>query len=140
LDSTANETIVWSESVEKSSENTGVSKKEQTEEDQLNDLEKDTEKTTPNDGTSTTKNESRKDCPFISTIKRHLLDFDFEKLCSISLANLNVYACLICGKYYQGRGRNTHAYLHSLETNHHMYINLHNAKVYCLPDNYEVID
>lgn len=42
----------------------------------------------------------RKECPFISTIKRHLLDFDFEKLCSISLANLNVYACLICGKYY----------------------------------------
>ncbi|EDK31265.1 ubiquitin specific protease 39 and snRNP assembly factor (macronuclear) [Tetrahymena thermophila SB210] len=86
------------------------------------------------------KNDIRKECPFIITIKRHLLDFDFEKLCSISLANLNVYACLICGKYYQGRGRNTHAYLHSLETNHHMYINLHNAKVYCLPDNYEVID
>lgn len=89
---------------------------------------------------SLTTGEVRKDCPFISTIKRHLLDFDFEKLCSISLANLNVYACLICGKYYQGRGRNTHAYLHALETNHHMFINLHNARVFCLPDNYEVTD
>jgi len=132
---------VWSESVEKSSDtNPEVSKKDRAEEDPLHELEKDAEKTAHNNGASATKNESRKDCPFISTIKRHLLDFDFEKLCSISLANLNVYACLICGKYYQGRGRNTHAYLHSLETNHHMYINLHNAKVYCLPDNYEVID
>jgi U4/U6.U5 tri-snRNP-associated protein 2 len=32
-----------------------------------------------------------------------LLDFDFEKLCSISLSNLNVYACLVCGKYFQGK-------------------------------------
>jgi U4/U6.U5 tri-snRNP-associated protein 2 len=78
------------------------------------------------------------------------LDFDFEKLCSISLNNLNVYACLVCGKYYQGKARGTHAYMHSLEANHHVFINLHNTnvkthyhpliKVYCLPDNYEVID
>lgn len=32
-----------------------------------------------------------------------MLDFDFEKVCSVSLSNLNVYACLVCGKYYQGR-------------------------------------
>lgn len=30
------------------------------------------------------------------------LDFDFEKLCSVSMSNQSVYACLICGKYYQG--------------------------------------
>lgn len=69
-----------------------------------------------------------------------MLDFDFEKLCSISLSNLNVYACLVCGKYYQGRGKNTNAYFHALEQNHHIFINLHDQKVYCLPDNYEVID
>lgn len=34
---------------------------------------------------------------------RSVLDFDFEKLCSISLSHINVYACLICGKYFQGR-------------------------------------
>jgi len=84
--------------------------------------------------------EPLKQCPYLGTIKRHLLDFDFEKLCSISLSNLNVYACLVCGKYYQGRGKNTHAYFHALEQNHHIFINLHNEKVYCLPDNYEVID
>ena len=33
---------------------------------------------------------------------RSVLDFDFEKLCSVSLSHLNVYACLVCGKYFQG--------------------------------------
>jgi len=32
---------------------------------------------------------------------RSVLDFDFEKLCSVSLSHLNVYACLVCGKYFQ---------------------------------------
>jgi U4/U6.U5 tri-snRNP-associated protein 2 len=43
-----------------------------------------------------------RNCPFLDTVNRHLLDFDFEKVCSVSLSNLNVYACLICGKYFQG--------------------------------------
>lgn len=41
-------------------------------------------------------------CPYLDTINRVLLDFDFEKLCSISLSKINVYACLVCGKYFQG--------------------------------------
>ena len=69
-----------------------------------------------------------------------VLDFDFEKFCSISLTNLNVYACLVCGKYYQGRGHKSHAYTHSLEAGHHVYINLKTEKVYCLPDGYEIND
>jgi U4/U6.U5 tri-snRNP-associated protein 2 len=68
------------------------------------------------------------------------LDFDFEKFCSVSLSNLNVYACLVCGKYYQGRGKKSHAYTHSLEAGHHVYVNLRTEKVYCLPDGYEIID
>ena len=40
-------------------------------------------------------------CPYLDTIDRAVLDFDFEKLCSISLSNNNVYACLVCGKYFQ---------------------------------------
>ncbi|KAJ0575020.1 putative ubiquitinyl hydrolase 1 [Helianthus annuus] len=55
---------------------------------------------------------------------RPVLDFDFEKFCSVSLSNLNVYACLVCGKYFQGRGHKSHAYTHSLEAGHHVYINL----------------
>lgn len=34
---------------------------------------------------------------------RSVLDFDFEKLCSISLSHINAYACLVCGKYFQGK-------------------------------------
>jgi len=79
-------------------------------------------------------------CPYLDTIDRKVLDFDFEKLCSVSLSNLNVYACLVCGKYFQGRGKNTHAYNHALEFEHHVFINLYTEQIYCLPDGYEVID
>jgi len=41
----------------------------------------------------------------LDTIDRSILDFDFEKLCSVSLSNNNVYACLVCGKYFQGKER-----------------------------------
>lgn len=77
------------------------------------------------------------------------------------LSPVNVYVCLVCGKYFQGRGPNTNAYTHALETAHHMYMKLEDGKVcavrlsavyapqalcilgqqvYCLPDLYEVID
>ncbi|CAG0891762.1 unnamed protein product [Darwinula stevensoni] len=79
-------------------------------------------------------------CPYLDTINRPFLDFDFEKLCSVSLSRINVYACLVCGKYFQGRGQGTHAYTHSVAEGHHVYLNLHTLKFYCLPDNYEIID
>lgn len=79
-------------------------------------------------------------CPYLSTIKRHLLDFDFEKVCSLNLSNLNIYACLVCGKYYQGKGLNTNAYSHSLEHDHHLFINLNDQRIFCLPENYEVTE
>ncbi|GMR58778.1 hypothetical protein PMAYCL1PPCAC_28973, partial [Pristionchus mayeri] len=79
-------------------------------------------------------------CPYLDTIDRTVLDFDFEKLCSVSLSHLNVYACMVCGKYFQGRGTNTHAYTHSLDTDHRVFLNLQQLKFFCLPDNYEVVD
>ncbi|KAF3062504.1 putative mRNA-splicing protein ubp10 [Trichoderma lentiforme] len=75
---------------------------------------------------------------YLDTIDRNVLDFDFEKLCSVSLSNINVYACLVCGKYFQGRGVKSHAYFHSLDEDHHVYINLETQKVYVLPEGYEV--
>jgi U4/U6.U5 tri-snRNP-associated protein 2 len=39
---------------------------------------------------------------WLDTVHRPLLDFDFEKLCSVSLTHNNVYGCLVCGKYFQG--------------------------------------
>ena len=59
----------------------------------------------------------------------------------MSLSRINVYACLICGKYFQGRGHNTHAYTHSVsEKCCRVFLNLATKKFYCLPDNYEIID
>ena len=75
---------------------------------------------------------------YLDTVNRSLLDFDFEKLCSVTLSNINVYACLVCGKYYQGRGPKSQAYFHALEDDHHVYINLESEKVYVLPEGYEV--
>ncbi|KAI0595616.1 hypothetical protein F4775DRAFT_568270 [Biscogniauxia sp. FL1348] len=75
---------------------------------------------------------------YLDTIDRNVLDFDFEKLCSISLSNINVYACLVCGKYFQGRGPKSHAYFHSLDDGHHVFINMETQKVYVLPEGYEV--
>ncbi|GAB7355200.1 hypothetical protein MBLNU459_g5755t1 [Dothideomycetes sp. NU459] len=75
---------------------------------------------------------------YLDTINRSLLDFDFEKLCSVTLSNINVYACLVCGTYFQGRGPKSQAYFHALEIGHHVYINMETKKVYVLPEGYEV--
>ncbi|EPQ60142.1 spindle pole body protein [Gloeophyllum trabeum ATCC 11539] len=77
---------------------------------------------------------------YLDTINRAVLDFDFEKLCSVSLSNINVYGCLVCGKYFQGRGKSSYAYAHSIHDDHHVFINLETNKVYVLPDGYEVVD
>lgn len=81
-----------------------------------------------------------KSCPYLGSINRHVLDFDFEKICSITLSRQRPYGCLTCGKFLQGKGPTTQAYLHSLSQGHHLFINLENATVWCLPDDYEVID
>lgn len=46
---------------------------------------------------------ARRTCPYLGTINKHMLDFDFEKVCSICLSNQHVYACLVCGRYFQGK-------------------------------------
>jgi len=64
----------------------------------------------------------RRICPFLDTINRKRLDFDLSKQCSVSLLKQNVYVCLICGGYFQGRGKNTHANSHSFQMGHHVRI------------------
>ena len=81
-----------------------------------------------------------KKCPYLDTINRQLLDFDMEKLCSVTLSDMNVYVCLCCGKFFQGRGRNTPAYTHSVQFGHFVFLNLHNSRAYCIPDGYEIIN
>lgn len=82
----------------------------------------------------------RTDCPYLGTINRHVLDFDFEKLCCVSLSGENVYVDLVDGKYFQGRGKDTHAYRHALEKGHYVWMNVVDGKVFCIPDGYEVVD
>ncbi|GFZ42687.1 Probable inactive ubiquitin-specific-processing protease 10 [Saitozyma sp. JCM 24511] len=82
---------------------------------------------------------SRRDM-YLDTVARQNLDFDFERLCSKSLSNINVYACLVCGKYFQGRGRGSWAYRHSVGENHRVWLNLQTEKFYVLPEGYVVSD
>ena len=77
-------------------------------------------------------------CPYLSTINRMILDFDQEKVCSVSLKDNNIYSCLICGKYFHGKGKTTPCYIHSLSEQHHLFINLETRSIYCLPDDYEL--
>ena len=82
--------------------------------------------------------ETKQTCPFLDTVDRSMLDFDMEKVCSVTLNDVNLYCCLICGKYFNGRGKNTPAYQHALMCNHYIFMNLNDTKTYCLPDNYEI--
>ena len=75
---------------------------------------------------------------YLDSITRTALDFDFLRQCSVTLSNQNVYACLVCGKYFSGRGMKTPAYFHALEVGHHVYINMETKRVYVLPEGYEV--
>lgn len=77
---------------------------------------------------------------FLETIDKRRLDFDAEKVCSVSLSRLNVYCCLVCGKYLQGRRENSPAFLHSVDEDHHVFANLNSLKFYLLPDGIEIKD
>lgn len=79
-------------------------------------------------------------CPYLDTIDRTSLDFDMERVCSVSLDNNHVYGCLVCGKFFQGRGVNSPCHTHSVQHGHYVFINLDTRKIYCVPDNYEVKD
>lgn len=92
------------------------------------------ESKTKSSSTSLTK------CPYLDTINRKVLDFDSKKFCSQTLSNKNIYACLVCGQLYNGKGKSTPAYTHSLQYNHYVFMNLESSRIYCLPDDYEIID
>ncbi|GAA5871373.1 hypothetical protein JCM8547_002649 [Rhodosporidiobolus lusitaniae] len=77
---------------------------------------------------------------YLDTISRPSLDFDFERLCSVTLTHNHIYCCLVCGRYFSGRSPSTPAYAHSIGDDHHVFINLSTQKVYVLPDGYEVDD
>jgi U4/U6.U5 tri-snRNP-associated protein 2 len=80
-------------------------------------------------------------CPYLDTVQRSLLDFDFEPSCSVSLqSGPHIYGCLVCGKFFRGRGPSTPAYTHSVQDGHFVFVHLTSAQFYCLPDNYPIHD
>ena len=80
-------------------------------------------------------------CPYLDTVQRSLLDFDFEPSCSVSLeCSPHVYGCIVCGKFFRGRGRQTPAYTHSVDEGHFVYVHLSKGTFHCLPDDYEIQD
>ena len=85
---------------------------------------------------TTTSTSTLTNCPYLDTIDRTVLDFDSpDHACSITLeSSPHIYACLICGKFFRGRGKQTPAYTHSVETGHSVYIHLTNGTFWCLPD------
>ncbi|CCK70000.1 mRNA splicing protein SAD1 KNAG_0D02510 [Huiozyma naganishii CBS 8797] len=77
------------------------------------------------------------------TIRKYIdlrkLDFDQVKRCSVKCTPLEVYCCLQCGKFLQGRGARSPCFLHAVNNSRHsMFMNLRDAKVYELPLNREV--
>ncbi|GAB7359221.1 hypothetical protein MBLNU230_g5880t1 [Neophaeotheca triangularis] len=75
---------------------------------------------------------------YLDQVERKRLDFDFEKLCSVTMVTNHIYGCLVCGKFFAGRGPKTPLYFHALENNHNVVINLETKKIYALPEGYEV--
>jgi len=115
--------------------------------DEQNQQPMTTTTTTNADDETTTKTETftppppPKTCPYLSFVNRPLLDFDFEKRCSVSFAKENCYCCLTCGHFFAGRGPKTPAYTHALEReNHFVFMHLENGRAFCLPENYEIFD
>lgn len=80
-------------------------------------------------------------CPYLDTIQRSILDFDFEPSCSVSLeSGPHIYGCLVCGKFFRGRSPQTPAYTHSVQDGHFVFVHLSDSTFYCLPDNYKIED
>ena len=91
--------------------------------------------------TTAQKTEPNQQCPYLDTITRTLLDFDLPISCSVTLSSgPHIYACLVCGQYFRGKGWSTPAHTHAMECNHLLFVHLHKGTVWCLPEEYEVKD
>lgn len=72
------------------------------------------------------------------SVNLKVLDFDFEKICSVTASKINIFCCLSCGKYLRGRSQESPAIIHSLDELHPFYLNFSNSKIYQFPENKEV--
>lgn len=80
-------------------------------------------------------------CPYLDSINRSALDFDFPPFCSTTLeSSPHIYCCLVCGKFFRGRGKQTPAYIHSVECGHFVWLHLERGSYWCLPEDYRIKD
>uniref|UniRef100_A0A0N4ZCY4 ubiquitinyl hydrolase 1 n=1 Tax=Parastrongyloides trichosuri TaxID=131310 RepID=A0A0N4ZCY4_PARTI len=86
------------------------------------------------------KEDPPKECPYLHTIKKSFLDFDLQRVCSVSGISRNVYVCLVCGKYLHGQEPFTPAWDHAFDENHRIFYSFRTSNFYCLPDRYKIID
>ncbi|KAH3663384.1 hypothetical protein OGAPHI_005374 [Ogataea philodendri] len=75
---------------------------------------------------------------YLDTINRNVLDFDYEKVCSVSLSDTNIYGCLVCNKYFRGRSMDSECFLHSINEDHHVFVSFDTLNFYILPENYQL--
>lgn len=75
------------------------------------------------------------------------LNFDRERICSVTLSSANLFMCLTCGEIFQGQSNNTPAFNHSVDfasdgdesmLQHRIFIALHNFYIYQMPEMQEL--
>lgn len=71
---------------------------------------------------------------YFDTINRKILDFDLPLVCCVKLVSTNVHICLVCNRYLQGISSTSPAYLHAVDSNHHIFINTHTLQFVILPE------
>ena len=82
----------------------------------------------------TTPSLSKDDLEVLATIDKRKLDFDSEKICSVSLSKMDTFGCLVCGKYFKGCSERTPAFLHAVNDGHRVFVGFYNADIVVLPE------
>lgn len=71
---------------------------------------------------------------YLDTINRKVLNFDLPIQCCSTLATSNILICLVCNKYLQGGSINSPAYIHSVDNDHHIFLNTEKCTFNILPE------
>lgn len=70
----------------------------------------------------------------LGQIQRASLDFDFERVCGVTLSPQRVYCCLVCGKFLQGKHAGSPLFSHALQHGHFVCMSLASGEVFSLPE------
>lgn len=73
------------------------------------------------------------ECDLSMAIQPQKLDFDQAHQCHVTLATEGILVCLQCGKFVQGLHENSPCQVHSLHTQHPLYMSLEDGRVWVMP-------